>query len=92
MSAPLPEVVAQVAIVGMFVAAAAGAAADIRSERNRRSEPSTHVTNFRPTPYDWQAEDRHAPLPSCGRVAPRAVPVAVDGIGARSQRPGEIAS
>jgi hypothetical protein len=90
-SAPLPEVVAQVAIVGMFVAAAAGAAADIRSERSRRSEPSTHVTNFRPTPYDWQAEDRH-PLSRISEVAPRAVPVAVDGIGARSQRPGEIAS
>ena len=92
MTAPLPEVVGQVVIVGMFAAAAVGAARDIRTSRRlRQSEPPTHVINLRSTPYDWQAEDRH-PLPPRSGVAPRAVPVPTDGISARSQRPGEIAS
>lgn len=92
MTAPLPEVVGQVALLGLFVFAGVGAVKDIRTSRRlRQSEPPSHVTNFRPTPYDWQAEDRRSPYPH-GVVAPRAVPVPTDGIGARSQRPGEIAS
>jgi hypothetical protein len=93
MTAPLPEVVGQITLLAMFAAAAVGAARSIRIDRRlRHTQPPSHVTNLRPMPYDWAAEDRHAPLPSCGRVAPLAVPVPTDGIGARSQRPGEIAS
>jgi hypothetical protein len=91
-SAPLPEIVGQLALLGLFLFVLVGAAHDMRTSRRlRQSEPPTHVTNFRPKPYDWQAEDRHPLLPS-GGVAPRAVPVPTDGIRARSQRPGEIAS
>jgi hypothetical protein len=92
MTAPLPEVVGQLALLGLFLFAGVGAARDMRTSRRlRQSEPSSHVTNFRPMPYDWAAEDRRSPYPH-GVVAPRAVPVPTDGIRARSQRPGEIAS
>jgi hypothetical protein len=92
MSAPLPEVVGQITLLAMFAAAAVGAARSIRMDRRlRHTQPPSHVTNLRPMPYDWAAEDRH-PLYPHGVVAPRAVPVPTDGIGARSQRPGEIAS
>jgi hypothetical protein len=92
MSAPLPEIVGQAALIGLFLFAGAGAVKDIRTSRRLRTmQQPTHVTNLRPMPYDWQAEDRH-PLSRISGVAPRAVPVPTDGIRARSQRPGEIAS
>jgi hypothetical protein len=79
-------------LLGLFLFAGVGAARDMRTSRRlRHTQPPSHVTNLRPMPYDWAAEDRRSPYPH-GGVAPRAVPVPTDGIRARSQRPGEIAS